>query len=177
MDDYKIKNNERYNNIFEKLVININQNDTQSFFSGMLAYAMYKQEKHEWAESYRKKHNTNNIPLSDLNNFLLIYNDEYLLRLKNSAELSLIRFAELYTEIAIDLAKDEIKNISIIKEIKRYREGWWKAGLKSALGSIIFTFFAFFISVVISIANPDSNYSKLIHFIIGGKKFVIQQVN
>lgn len=42
MDDYKIKNNEIYNNIFEKLVININQNDTQSFFSGMLAYAMYK---------------------------------------------------------------------------------------------------------------------------------------
>lgn len=82
---------------------------------------MYKQEKHEWAESYRKMHNTNNIPLSDLNNFLLIYSDEYLLRLKNSAEL--------YTEIAIDLA------------------------------------------------NPDSNYSKLIHFIIGGKEFVIQQVN
>ncbi|MDS0788275.1 hypothetical protein OSB94_09255 [Proteus vulgaris] len=130
---------------------------------------MYKQEKHEWAESYRKMHNTNNIPLSDLSNFLLIYSDEYLLRLKNSAEL--------YTEIAIDLAKDEIKNISIIKEIKRYREGWWKAGSKSALGSIIFTFFAFFISVVISIANPDSNYSKLIHFIIGGKEFVIQQVN
>ncbi|MCC4273585.1 MAG: hypothetical protein DSY86_07425 [Marinomonas sp.] len=176
-----------YNPIFEKLVISTDPESKERLI-GMLAYAEYKEEKYSWKEHYRSAKQVTEVPDEDVRNFLLAYQDERLDKLRNNAEELLYVFAEHYSE---EVAKatykqaleDELlkavkeNNTDTLEQVSSAKDSWPIAILKGALGSLAFSFVVFCISLAFSVANPDSNYSKLFQFIIGGKDFdIIPQV-
>ncbi|MDF4434299.1 hypothetical protein P3441_22085 [Vibrio parahaemolyticus] len=65
----------------------------------------------------------------------------------------------------------------VISEMKERYDGWWVAGFKGAFGSTIFAAVALFISILFSVANPDTNFGRLVQFIIGKQEFIILHPN
>ncbi|EHK9068646.1 hypothetical protein KCU34_004120 [Vibrio vulnificus] len=165
-----------YNQIFEKLVINAAPDDKERLI-GMLAYADYKEEKYQWKEQYRQSNGVSVVPAQDVQNFLLAYHEDKLNKLRNDAEEILYVFAEHYAEARAEEAYNEALENNLLSEVKNQKDGWVKAAFKGALGSLVFSIFVFLVSIVISFANPDSNYSRLFQFIVGGKEFVILPSN
>ncbi|WP_100754555.1 hypothetical protein [Vibrio salilacus] len=183
-----------YNPIFEKLVVDTKRNSKERLI-GMLAYADYKDEKYQWKEQYRKAHGVEVVPAEDVKSFLLSYHDHRLEKLRNDAEEVLYVFAEHY---ASGISKEVYKNAlndNLIKEVREHNlknysatkknnasvlakvessyDGWWVAGFKGALGSTIFAFVALLLSIVFSLANPETNYGRLVQFILGKQDFLI----
>ncbi|EPZ7321284.1 hypothetical protein ACXR5E_003958 [Vibrio mimicus] len=165
-----------YNQIFEKLVINAAP-DAKERLIGMLAYADYKEEKYQWKEQYRQSRGVAVVPAEDVQNFLLSYHEGKLNKLRNDAEEILYVFAEHYAEARAEEAYAEALEHNLLAEVKKQKDGWIQAAFKGALGSLVFSVFAFIISIIISFANPDSNYSRLFQFVIGGKEFIILPSN
>lgn len=192
------KNHENYNPLFEKLVIGTPQNSKERLI-GMLAYSDYKEEKYLWKEQYRKANSVDMVPSEAVKAFLLAYHDGKLDKLRNDAEEMLYVFAEHYAESVSKEASRQALNDALLKEIRTHNnrnytgirkrnasvvtqleksyDGWWKAGLKGALGSTIFAFGALIISILFSIANPDTNYGRLVKFVIGQQEFLILHKN
>jgi hypothetical protein len=166
--------NKPYNPIFEKLVVNLEDNpDPEDYLVGKLAYSEYKEDKYYWKKAYQADRNVQEIPEAAVNDFLLTYGDRRLEKLKDDAREQLMVFAEIYAENQVKEAKEEAKLEALTEEIKRHRDGWWKAGFKGALGSFIFAAIVFVISALISLSQPDSNYARLFQFLIGNQEFVI----
>ncbi|GAB2188827.1 hypothetical protein MAH1_04340 [Sessilibacter sp. MAH1] len=172
-----------YNPIFEKLVINTDP-DSKDRLIGMLAYADYKEEKFQWKEQYRQSNGVDTVPKEDVKNFLLSYHDRKLNKLRSDAEEMLYVFAEHYLEEQVQDAYEEALKDELLEELKsikehisstvtKYNDGWFFSPLKSAVGSLMFAVAVFVVSVFVSFAIPDSNYSKLFQFIVGGEDFVI----
>lgn len=187
-----------YNHIFEKLVIGT-ELGTKERLIGMIAYADYKEEKYQWKEQYRNTHDVDTVPSEAVKTFLLSYHDGKLDKLRNDAEEMLYVFAEHYSEKSSLSAYEDGKESTIINEIRTHNaknysaikrnnfsvaqkvssnyDGWWVSGFKGALGSAIFTFIALVISILFSVANPDTNYGKLVQFILGQREFLILHPN
>lgn len=164
--------NTNYNEIFEKLVINT-ASDEKERLIGMLAYADYKEEKYQWKEHYRQSKNVLDVPAQDVQHFLLAYHDNKLHKLRNDAEEILYVFAEHYAEERAEEAYNEALENNLLQEVKNQKDGWFKTVFKGALGSLLFSVFVFLLSILISFASPDSNYSRLFQFIVGDEEFVI----
>ncbi|MFM2480122.1 hypothetical protein [Celerinatantimonas sp. YJH-8] len=166
----------QYNHIFEKLVMGTEPLSNERLV-GMIAYADYKDEKYRWKASYREVHNVNDVPVANVADFLLGYNEKRLQKLKDDAALFLTSFAAEYAEDRIEEEKEKAKDSEIIKKIGRQKDGWWVSILKGALGSFAFTVFVFLFSLLFSLAKPGSNYSKLVQFIVGNKDFIVLPVD
>ena len=179
----KTSSHPHFNKIFEKLVIETNPDEPRERLIGMLAYADYKEEKYQWKEQYRQIHQVDEIPELEVRNFLLAYHPTKLDKLRADAEYVLLVFAESYTEAReneayergkIDSMLDNFDGIKeVIKNNEKNRDGWWKTGIKGAFGSFLFATMALVITAFFSIANPDTNYSKLFQYIIGNKDFIV----
>ncbi|EHA17622.1 hypothetical protein [Halomonas sp. HAL1] len=161
-----------YNNIFEKLVVEAGP-DSKERLIGMLAYADYKEEKYQWKEQYRLTQQVDTIPADDVNKFLLAYHDGKLEKLRSDAEEVLYVFAEHYAEERAEEAYNEALGSELLSQVKAQKDGWWISGGKGALGSFLFASFAVVVSIFFSVASPDSNYAKLVHFVIGNKDFLV----
>jgi hypothetical protein len=161
-----------YNHIFEKLVVET-QPDSKERLIGMLAYADYKEEKYLWKEQYRKSQNVDSIPADDVSKFLLVYHDSKLDKLRGDAEEVLYVFAEHYAEERAEEAYKEALENELLTQVKSQKDGWWVSGVKGAFGSLLFATIAIIVSILFSVASPDSNYGKLVQFVIGNKDFLV----
>jgi len=188
----------QYNPLFETLVIKTAP-DSKERLIGMLAYAEYKEEKYQWKEQYRKTNSVDIVPSEAVQAFLLAYHDRKLKKLRNDAEEILYVFAEHYAEGVTKEAYKQALNDNLLKEVRIHNgknysgikrsnssvvsqleksyDGWWKAGFKGALGSTIFAFGALIVSILFSVANPDTNYGRLVKFVIGQQEFLILHKN
>lgn len=161
-----------YNHIFEKLVVET-EPDSKDRLIGMLAYADYKEEKYQWKEQYRKSQNVDSIPADDVSKFLLAYHDDKLDKLRGDAEEVLYVFAEHYAEERAEEAYNEALESELLAQVKSQKDGWWVSGVKGAFGSLLFATLAIIVSILFSVASPDSNYGKLVQFVIGNKDFLV----
>lgn len=175
-DEHTSSTQKTYNPIFEKLVIST-EPDTKERLIGMLAYADYKEDKYQWKEQYRKTHNVQTVPPEAVEHFLLAYHEDKFRKLLSDAEQTLYVFGETYSEDIVAEAYNDAVESNIVKEVKRYRDGWWISGFKGALGSFFFAVLVFIASLIFSLAKPDSNYSRLFQFIVSNKDFVILPVD
>ncbi|MEZ9627431.1 hypothetical protein [Aliivibrio fischeri] len=192
------KSHPDYNPIFEKLVIGTRSNSKERLI-GMLAYSDYKDEKYQWKEQYRKANSVEIVPADAVKAFLLAYHDGKLDKLRNDAEETLYVFAEHYSEKVSETVYKQALNDNLLKEVRTHNsknysaikknnasilskieksyDGWWVAGLKGALGSTIFAAIALLVSIIFSVANPDTNYGRLVKFVIGQQEFLIIHPN
>lgn len=165
-----------YNHIFEKLVVETEPNSKERLI-GMLAYADYKEEKYQWKEQYRKNQNVESVPADDVSKFLLAYHDGKLEKLRGDAEEVLYVFAEHYAEERAKEAYNKAFEDELLNQVKSQKDGWWIAMTKGALGSLLFATVAVIVSILFSVASPDSNYGKLVQFVIGNKDFLVLEKN
>lgn len=161
-----------YNHIFEKLVVET-EPDSKERLIGMLAYADYKEEKYQWKEQYRLSQQVNSIPAADVKNFLLAYHDGKLGKLRGDAEEVLYVFAEHYAEERATEAYNKALESELLSQVKAHKDGWWISGVKGALGSFFFASLAVIVSIIFSVASPESNYGKLVQFVTGNKDFLV----
>lgn len=156
-----------YNPIFEQLVIDTPEASKERLI-GMLAYADYKLEKYYWKSEYRQHHDSVTVPQQAVADFLLAYNDGRLDKLKNDADDFLSTFAESYAEERAAQA---------YQQGLAQQDGWWKTGLKSAFGSLLFAALVITLSIIFTIAQPQTNYARLVQYVIGGQDFVVLPTN
>lgn len=168
----------KYNKIFEKLVIEAE--DRQAQLIGMLAYAEYKIKKHKWVQR-----NPNYTP-EEINAFLGIFDEEELEKLKYDAARSLEDFNIEYTNQVIDEMIEQYKKDVLssfftetenkISQLIEQSTKWWKSILYGVLASVIFSILLILTAVTIRSAAPESNFGKLVQFVVSPEQYQIELI-
>lgn len=157
---------DKYNQLFATLVEQ-HPIGSASQLIGKLAYAEYKVEKRAFIIDFQALHDR--APnQEELDNFLIIYNTAKIDDLIYDAENTLVEFAEALLEDTLKEATQGIIEESIIEEVdsklaefKRHAT-WWKAVAIGAVSSLAASFLIAVIVAVVSVANPNSTWSKVI---------------
>lgn len=161
--------NNGYNPIFEKLVLNTDQ-DSSDRLIGMLAYAEYKLQKQEYYRSYHSEHGS--CPDDGLvNEFVRRFNDRILEKQKKDATETLISFAEALTAKNLEENISELIDNSIISEIKDHnsktlsevksQNAKMTAFYINISSSLAFSFLVFIVAAAIQVRYPDSLIGKI----------------
>jgi hypothetical protein len=157
-----------YNKIFEKLVVSYEENSLERLI-GMLAYAEYKLDKHEWMRS-----NPSASP-EQITAFLSHYNERVLDKYRTDAENVLYGYAGQYAEEELKDKLDKLKDEGISKdlkgiearittEIKAIEVSYAKPIWQGIIASAIFTFILFIIALIVRFAAPNSSVGQLLQY-------------
>ena len=169
-----------YNQIFEKLVVSQEEN-SQERLIGMLAYAEYKLDKHEWMSSHP------NPSPNDLNTFLSHYNERKLNKYRIDAANILYGYAGLYAEEVLKDQLEKLKDEAISKDLKsiedrltteikathiRYMIPVWQGVVASA----IFTFILFIFALIIRFSAPNSGIGQIIQYFVAPENYELRVI-
>lgn len=169
-----------YNPIFEKLVVSYEEN-SQERLIGMLAYAEYKLDKHEWMRS-----NPSASP-EEVAAFLSHYNERVLLKYRNDAENVLYSYAGKYAEDLLNEELEKLKDEGLSQELKNaedrlsteikatkvsFMEPIWQGIIASA----IFTFLLFIIALMIRFAAPTSSVGQLLQYLLAPEDYELRVI-
>lgn len=162
------ENKGQYNQIFTKLVLD-NQGDETKQLYGMLAYAKYKIEKNRWI-----KHFPSTPTEEEKQSFFRTYDDERLEELMNHAKLTIIDFAEGYSQVQLNEQLDNYKNELLVNEldslVDRVKTKFSTAVWQGIVASVGFSFFLFISAIVIQLAVPKSGFGKIVQYIFSSDK-------
>lgn len=169
-----------YNQIFEKLVVSYEEN-SQERLIGMLAYAEYKLDKHEWMRS-----NPNASP-SEIAAFLSHYNERVLNKYRTDAENILYGYAGQYAEEVLKDQLEKLKDEGIAKdlkgiearlttEIKSTEVGYMKPVWQGIIASAIFTFILFIVALIIRFAAPNSSIGQLLQYFVAPENYELRVI-
>lgn len=167
----------KYNPIFEKLVVN-QERDSVERLIGMLAYAEYKLDKHEWMKQ------NPNASQQLLDAFLSHYSDRVLDKYRDEAQNTLYVYGEEYSQYQL---KDKLlayKEEAVMTQVKGTEKNLTEAiekrtSLKGAIwaglwSSTIFTFLLFLIALLIRFGAPDSSIGKLIQYLTSPAEYQLE---
>jgi hypothetical protein len=167
-----------YNQIFENLVVSQEENSPERLI-GMLAYAEYKLDKHEWMSSHP------NASLSEKAAFLSHYSERVLGKYYTEAEYILYRYGEGYADGVVEARIEKLKDEGISKdlksiearlttEIKATQISYMKAVLQGLVASAIFTFLLFILALMIRFAAPNSGIGQIIQYLVAPENYVLR---
>lgn len=146
---------EKYNNIFETLVLSQGEDDSLDSLAGMLAYAEYKRHKMEFFRGIQKDHERQPTK-EEIDGFVRTYQNKGLLdTLKEKYGNTLINFALDFTEERVKEQISEAKQNALMDEIKRNGSSWRAIGY-SVCGSFLYTILAALILIAFALVSPDS---------------------
>ncbi len=172
---------ESYNKIFEDLVYSTPQDSVERLY-GMLAYAEYKIDKHEWMSTHP------NHSKEELKAFLSHYTKRTLDKYRSDAAQAFAGFGEDYaqkliTEEIIEIQKKEgtleaLKSLEarLNQEIKTTKVHYSIPVLQGVIASAIFTFLLFIIALLYTLAKPDTNAGRLLQYLIAPDGYEIKLI-
>ncbi len=169
-----------YNQIFEKLVVNHEENSEERLI-GMLAYAEYKLDKHEWM-SFNPS-----ASASDLAAFLSHYNERVLSKYRIDAANILYGYAGLYAE---ELLKDQLEKLKdegiskdlksiearLTTEIKATHVSYMIPVWQGIVASAIFTFILFIIALIIRFSAPNSGIGQIVQYFVAPENYELRVI-
>ncbi len=169
-----------YNPIFEKLVVSQEEN-SQERLIGMLAYADYKLDKHEWMSS-----NPTASP-SDLAAFLSHYNERVLTKHRIDAENFLYSYAAQYAENVLKERLDKLKDEGISKDLKSIEDrltteikethiSYMIPVWQGVIASAIFTFILFIVALIIRFSAPNSGIGQIIQYFVAPENYELRVI-
>ena len=169
-----------YNQIFETLVVSQEENSEERLI-GILAYAEYKLDKHEWMSSHP------NASPSDQTTFLSHYTERKLEKYRNDAEGFLYSYAAQYAEEVLkeqlEKRKDEgiSKDLKIIEErltteIKATHIGYMTPVWQGVIASAIFTSILFVIALFIRFSAPNSGIGQIIQYLVAPENYELRVI-
>ena len=167
-----------YNPIFEQLVVET-KNDSSERLIGMLAYAEYKLDKHEW------KQENPNATEEETKSFLSHYNDRVLKKYRTDAENLLLNYAGLYAEDVVNEELEELEEKRFLQEltatkehivnhIEKNKTGFWLPVWQGIIASIIFTSILFVLALVVRFAAPDSSAGQILQYLFSPDEYKIK---
>jgi hypothetical protein len=169
-----------YNQIFEKLVARYEEDSVERLI-GMLAYAEYKLDKHDWMRS-----NPGASP-EQVAAFLSHYNERVLKKYRTDAENFLYSYAGQYSEEVLKdqlgKLKDEgiskdLKGIEarLVSEIKATEISYMKPVWQGIISSAIFAFILFIVALVIRFAAPNSGIGQLLQYFLAPDNYELRVI-
>lgn len=160
-------NQTKYNPIFEKLVIKGKKNgQEEDYLIGMLAYAEYKEEKYKWIKSHP------NAEENALQAYLDHYSDENLDKLRERAKNFLYDYGSQYANYVVKEKLDNYKE----DVVKKSKTPHWQAVVQGFIASASFTAALFLLAVVIQLTQPNSNFGKLLRFLLSTEQYEIKLI-
>jgi predicted S18 family serine protease len=169
-----------YNPIFEKLVASQEEN-SQERLIGMLAYAEYKLDKHEWMSS------NPSASASDLAAFLSHYNERVLSKYRIDAANILYGYAGPYAEEVLKEQLEKLKDEAISKdlksietrlttEIEKTKISYMTPVWQSIIASAIFTLILFIVALIIRFSAPNSGIGQLIQYFLAPENYELRVI-
>ncbi len=169
-----------YNPIFEKLVVSHEENSEKRLI-GMLAYAEYKLDKHEWMSS------NPSASASDLAAFLSHYNERVLSKYCIDAANILYGYAGLYAEEVLKDQLAKLKDEAISKDLKSIEDrlttetkathiSYMIPVWQGVIASAIFTFILFIVALIIRVSAPNSGIGQIIQYFVAPENYEVQVI-
>jgi hypothetical protein len=169
-----------YNQIFEKLVASHEENSLERLI-GMLAYAEYKVDKHEWMHS-----NPSASP-TDLAAFLSHYSERILDRYRENAENVLYSYAGVYAEKILREQLEKLKDEGISKDlkstedrltqkIKDTKQSYMAPVWQDVIASAIFTLILFIVALIIRFSAPNSGIGQLLQYLLAPENYELRVI-
>jgi hypothetical protein len=169
-----------YNQIFEKLVVSYEEDSVERLI-GMLAYAEYKLDKHDWMRS-----NPGASP-EQVEAFLSHYNARVLKKYRTDAENFLYSYAGQYSEAVLKDQLDKLKDEGISKdlkgiearissEIKSTEVSYMKPVWQGIISSAIFAFILFIVALIIRFAAPNSGIGQLLQYFLAPDNYELRVI-
>lgn len=167
-----------YNPIFEKLVVGT-ENDSPERLIGMVAYAEYKLDKHEWKQANQ------NATEEETKSFLSHYSERVLEKYRTDAANVLFNYAGIYAEDVLNEELEELEEKRFLQEltatkkhivnhIEENKTGFWLPVWQGITASIIFTSILFILALLVRFAAPDSNAGQLLQYLFSPDEYKIK---
>lgn len=156
----------QYNTVFEKLVTNAG--DDAEELVGRIAYAYYKEAKRSIIRTTKNKEEADTASAF----FVRQYMDENTLLDKHKAEAE-----RILLDYAVSFSRNtlyEQRQKELLSEFKTIakatpQKNRWAELFTGAAASILAAVILFLISLGLSMANPETNYGKVIQAVVFGK--------
>jgi hypothetical protein len=169
-----------YNQIFEKLVVNYDEDSVERLI-GMLAYAEYKLDKHDWMRS------NPDASFEQVAAFLSHYNERVLKKYRIDAENFLYSYAGQYSEEVLNHQLNKLKDEGISQDlkgievrlnsaIKATEVSYMKPVWQGIMSSAIFTFILFIVALLIRFAAPNSGIGQLLQYFLAPDNYELRVI-
>ena len=154
--------------IFERLVNQSNSKEERIF--GMLAYAKYQIEKNRWLSKIPN-------PTSEQSAaFYAHYDDHRLDELVQNVQIIVLAYADEYAKEQLNKELDRYKKEVLSVELKKIKVGFWLPVWQGFLASAAFAIALFVAGVFVSLANPNSNMTRLLQFLFSPDQYELKRI-